>query len=144
MKISWFNYLMFCLHFINKNFPSLTSIEKILDRPIFLNPRSKQDFSSDKSHFYCIPPRDVQNKFSINRNLCRFPTKPNFLYDIWWKTRFSYCQVQTLYGLNSVKHKLNMDLIPNDWKQLIRTETSRKSLCITRKMSIGKRLPKTL
>ena len=37
-----------------------------------------------------------------------------------------------------------MDLIPNDWKQLIRTETSRKFLSITRKMSIGKRLPKTL
>ena len=51
------------LHFTNKNFLSATSIEKVIDQSIFLNLYTKQDFSSDNSHFYYIPPRDISDKF---------------------------------------------------------------------------------
>ena len=35
------------LHFTSNNFPVPTALEKILDQPIFSNPHTKLDFSSD-------------------------------------------------------------------------------------------------
>ena len=32
------------------------SVEEIRDQPLFLNPHTKLDFSSDKPYFFCIPP----------------------------------------------------------------------------------------
>ena len=47
-------------------------------------------------------------------------TMCNLLYDIWWETRFYYCQpYKRIY-------KFTMDLIPNNWKHLRKTETSQK------------------
>ena len=60
------------LCFTNNSFPTPTSIEEILDQPIFLNPYTKLDFSSDNTYFYCIPPRNISDKFTIVRDLCRF------------------------------------------------------------------------
>ena len=41
----------------------------------------------------------------------------NLLYDIWQETRFYYCQpYKRIY-------KFTIDLIPHDWKQLLKTET---------------------
>ena len=61
------------IHFTNENFPTLTSIEEILDQRIFLNPHTKLDFSSDNPYFYCIPPSNTSEKFTIIRDLSRLP-----------------------------------------------------------------------
>ena len=47
-------------------------------------------------------------------------TMSNLPYNIWRETRFYYCQpYKRIY-------KFTMDIIPNDWKQLLKTETSQK------------------
>ena len=91
MKISLFNYLHAWLHFTNNNFPTLTSVEEILDQPIVLKPQNKLDVNSDNPYFYCIPPTNVSDKFTVNRDLCKF-IRPGLLYNIYPKTRFSKCQ----------------------------------------------------
>ena len=48
----------------NNNLSTLTSVEEILDKPIFLNPHSKLDFSSGKAYFYCIPPWSISDNFT--------------------------------------------------------------------------------
>ena len=60
------------LHFINNTFPTPTSIEEILDQPLFLNPHTKLDFNSDNPYFYCIPPKNISDKFTTIRETCRF------------------------------------------------------------------------
>ena len=60
------------LHFTNNNFPTHTLLKEILDQPVFLNPHTKLDFSSDSPYFYCIPSRNTLGKFVIIRDLCRF------------------------------------------------------------------------
>ena len=60
------------LHFINNTFPTPTSIEEILDQPLFLNPHTKSDFNSDNPYFYCIPPKNISDKFTTIRETCRF------------------------------------------------------------------------
>ena len=52
MKIPLFNYLHAWLHFTNNNFPTLTSVEEILDQPIVLKPQNKLDVNSDNPYFY--------------------------------------------------------------------------------------------
>ena len=47
-------------------------------------------------------------------------TMSKLLYDIWRETRFYYCQPYKII------YKFTMDLIPNDWKYLLKTETSEK------------------
>ena len=42
------------LRFINKHFRNSTSVEVNLYEPIFFNPQTKLDFSSDNPCFYCI------------------------------------------------------------------------------------------
>ena len=49
-----------------------TSIEEILDQPIFLNPHTKLNFSSDNLYFCCILTRNLLDKFTIIRDLCRY------------------------------------------------------------------------
>ena len=49
-------------------------------------------------------------------------TMSNLPCDIWWETRFFYCQPYTRI------YKFTMDLIPNDWKHLLKTESSWKIL----------------
>ena len=53
------------LHFTNNKFPTRASIEEILDQPIFLNSHTKLDFSSNKPYFYCFPPTNISDKFTI-------------------------------------------------------------------------------
>ena len=47
-------------------------------------------------------------------------TVSSFLYDIWLETRFYYCQPFKR------TYKFTMGLTPNDWKHLLKTETSQK------------------
>ena len=51
------------LHLTNNNLSAPMSIEEILDQPIFLNPHTRLDFSSNKPYF---------RQFTIIRDLCRF------------------------------------------------------------------------
>ena len=110
------------LHFTNNNFPTPTSIKEILDQPIFLNPHTKLDFISDNQHFHCIPPRNILDKFTIIRDLCRF-LQPGLICSTTFdkKLGFPTSNHKRIY-------KLIMDLIPNDSKHLLRTETFQKTL----------------
>ena len=72
MKFSLFNYLILGYISPNNSFLTPTFIEKILDQPIFLNLHNKLDFRSDNPYFYCIPPRNISDKFTRIRDLCRF------------------------------------------------------------------------
>ena len=46
----------------------------------------------------------------------------NLLYDTWRETRFYYCQPHKRI------YKFTTELIPNDWKHLLKTETSEKKI----------------
>ena len=108
------------LHFTNNNFPIAPSIEEILDHPIFLNPHTKLEFSSDKAYFYCIPPRNISDKFTIIKDLCRF-LQPGLI------SSTTFDEEQGFLTTNYERiYKLIKDLILNDWKHLLRTETSQK------------------
>ena len=113
------------LHFANNNVPTLTSVEEIIDQPISLNPHTKLDFSTDKSYLYCIPPRNISDKFTIIRDLSRFLQPGLILSPTFDKTvGFPTANRKRIY-------KLIMDFIPNDWKHLLRTETTQKSILKT-------------
>ena len=102
------------LHLTNNNFLAFISIEEILDQPIFLNLHIRMDFKYPAQEYF---------KSTIIRDLCRF-IQPDLAFStIFYKnfTRCSYCQPYKTF-------KLSMDSIPNDWKLLLRTETSQKSL----------------
>ena len=113
------------LYFTNNNFPTPTSIKEIIDRPIFLNSNTKLGFSSDIPYFYCIPPRNISDKFTIIRTLCRF-LQSGLIFATTFdeKLGFPTANHERIY-------KLIMELIPNDWKHLLRTESSQKSLLRT-------------
>ena len=112
------------LHFTNNNFPTPTSVEEVLDKLIFLNPRIKLDFSFDNPYFYCIPPRNISDKITIirQRHLCRF-LQPSL---------FSSKSFEEKLGFPTANHKsiykYNMDF---DWKHLLRTKISQKFLLKT-------------
>ena len=46
------------------NLSTLTSVEEILDKPIFLNPHNKLNFQSGNPYLYCIPPRNISDDFT--------------------------------------------------------------------------------
>ena len=69
------------LHFTNNTFPTPTSIEEILDQPLFLNPHTKLHFSSDNPFFYCLPPQNISDKFTIIRDIYRF-LQPGFISSV--------------------------------------------------------------
>ena len=108
----------------NNNFPTLSSMEEILDKPTFLNQHIKLYFSSDKPCFYCIPPRSILDKFTIIRDICRF-LQPGLIFCFTFdeKLGFSTANHKRIY-------KFTMDLIPNNWKHWLRTENSQKSLSL--------------
>ena len=49
-------------------------------------------------------------------------TMPNLLYDIWREIRFYYCQLYKRIC------KFTMDLLPNNWKHLLKTETFKRKI----------------
>ena len=65
------------LHFTNNNL----HIEEFFDRPIFLNPHTKLDFCSNNP--LCVPPKSIQDKFTLIRELCRFLQPGLISYDFW-------------------------------------------------------------
>ena len=108
--------------FINSNFTTPTSIEEMLDKPIFSNQYSKLDFSSDGPYFYCVPPRNISDKFTAIWYLCRF-LQPGLI---------SSTTLDEKLGFSTSSHKrINKLTIDFDWKHLLRTATSQKSLLKT-------------
>ena len=68
----------------------------------------------DKLCFYNIPSRNISDKFTINRDLCRY-LQPGLI------SSMAYCQPWKIY-------KLITGLSPSDWKHLLGIEPSIKSL----------------
>ena len=103
-------------------FPTLTSIEQILDYPLFLNSHTKLDFSSDNPYFYGIPPKNISDKFTTIRDICKF-LQPGFI---------SSTSFEEKLNLSTANHnriyKSIIELIPNDWIHLLKTRTSQQSL----------------
>ena len=128
------------LHFTNDNFFALTSIEEILDQLIFLNPHTKLGFSSDNPYFYCIPPRNISDKFTIIRDLFRF-LQPGLISSTIFDEKLGF---PTGNLKRILIYKLIMDLIPNNWKHLLnKALTSQKSLlktfyCENKRSRLGK------
>ena len=110
------------LHFTNNKFPTPISIEEILDQPLFLNPHTKLDFTSDNPLFYRIPPKNISDKLTIIRDICRF-LQPGFI---------SYNSFEEKLNLPNTNHhkvyKYIVDLIPSNWKHILRTKTTQESL----------------
>ena len=102
-------------------FPVPTSIEEILDQPIFLNTHTKLDFRD----FYGTPNRNISDKFTIIKDLCRF-LQPGLISSMTFdeKLCFSTANHKRIY-------KRIMDLVTNDWKHLLRIDTSQESLLKT-------------
>ena len=113
------------LHFVINKFPIPTSIEIFLEQSTFLNLHTKVDFISDNMYFFCIPPSNTSDKFTINRDLFTFLQ----LGLVSCKT------IDEKPSFHTTNHKrifkLIMDLIPSDWKHLLRTEIFQKSLLKT-------------
>ena len=97
------------LFFTNNNFPTPKSIEEIIDQPLCLNPRTKLDFNSDNPYFYCIPPKNISDKFTIIRNICRF-LQPGFICSRSFEEKLD------LPTANHIQiYKAIAELIPKDW-----------------------------
>ena len=98
------------------------SVEKIRDQPIFWNSHTKLDFSSNNPYIYCIPSRNISDKFIIIRELWRF-LQPGLI---------SYSTFDEKLGLLTVNHKIIykiiMEFIVSNWKHLFRIENSQKVL----------------
>ena len=110
------------LHFTNNNFSTPTSIQEILDQPIFLNSHTKLNFSSDNPYFYCIPPRNISDKFTIFKDLFRF-LQPSLVFSTLFDKKLgfpttnhkiTYKQITTNHKITykQITYKLSMDLIP--------------------------------
>ena len=97
------------------------SIEELLDQPIFSNPHTKLDFTSDNPYFYCIRPGNISNKFTIIRDLCRFE-QPDLI-----SSMIFYEKLDFPTGNHKKIYELIMDSTHSDWKHLLGTKTSQKS-----------------
>ena len=47
-------------------------MEEILDPSIFQNPSTKMEFHSKDPYFYCIPPKNITDKFTTVQDICKF------------------------------------------------------------------------
>ena len=61
-----------CLQFTIDKFTTPKHIEEVLEQPIFLNPHTKLNFSSNNPYFYSILTKNIKDMFTIIRDLCQF------------------------------------------------------------------------
>ena len=62
-----------CQHFISNHASSTpTHVKEIFEQPIVLNLYTKLYFSSNNPYIYSILPKNITDKFTIIRNICRF------------------------------------------------------------------------
>ena len=110
------------LIFTKNNFPSPRSIEEILDQPLFLNPHTKINHSSDNPYFFSAPPKYIEDKFIIIRDICRF-LQPGFMSSNSFKEKLNRPKKDS----NKIYRSI-IELIPNNWIQILKNKTSQESL----------------
>ena len=79
--------------------PITNYIEQFLDRPIFINQYTKLFFCSNNPFFYCNPPKNISDKFTLLESF------EGFYHQVWsqWLIK--------LFNVNyERKHKLIVDL----------------------------------
>ena len=102
------------LFFTKNNFPSARSIEEILDQPLFLNPHTKINHSSDNPYFFSVPPKYIEDKFIIIRDICRF-LQPGFMSSNSFKEKLNRPKEDS----NKIYRSI-VELIPNNWIQILK------------------------
>ena len=110
------------LHFTNNKFPISTHIEKTLNQHTFLNPLTKPNFYTNNPYFYCIPPKNITDKFMIIRDICKF-LQSGLISSMRFEEKLGHT------NLNPERIYLYiMDLICNDSEHIFRDKTSQKCL----------------
>ena len=80
------------------------------------------DFNSDNPYFYCIPPKNILDKFTIIRDICRF-LQPGFI------SSRSFEEKLNLPTANHNRiYKAIVELIPKDWILLLKNKTQESLL----------------
>ena len=102
------------LFFTKNNFPSARSIEEILDQPLFLNPHTKINHSSNNPYFFSVPPKYIEDKFIIIRDICRF-LQPGFMSSNSFKDKLNRPKEDS----NKIYRSI-VGLIPNNWIQILK------------------------
>ena len=110
------------LHFTNNDFSNPTSVEEILDQPLFLNPHTKLDFSSSNPYFYRIPPNNISDEFNTLRDIFKF-FQPGFIFPRTFKEKLNLPTA----NYNSI-YKSFMQPIPDDRMPILKSKTSQESL----------------
>ena len=83
LKIFLFSYSINAwLHFANNNLHRTISWSTHL-----FNPHAKPGFCSNKPHFYCVPPKNILDKFTLIKKRCRFHQPGLVSYDSWKQTK---------------------------------------------------------
>ena len=122
MRIFFIQLLNSWLYFTNNTFPPPISIEEILGQPLFLNPHTKLHFHLDNPYFYCLPPQNISDKFTIIRDIYRF-LQLGFIPSV------SFGEKLNLPNVNHNRiYKSIIELIPNNRIHLLKTKTSQQSL----------------
>ena len=103
------------LNFTNNTFPPPTSIEEILDQPLFLNPHTKLPYNSDNPYFYCLPPPNISGKFSTIRDICRF-LQPGLISSETFREKLDLPNVNH----NNINKRI-VELIPKNWLHILKT-----------------------
>ena len=113
------------LHFTNNTFPPPTSIEEILDQPLFLNPHTINYPTIQIIHIFIVyHPKIFLTSFALFAD-CRFADFSNL--DL-----LPLQLLEKKLNLPNVNHnkiyKSIIDLILNNWLHALKTETSQQSL----------------
>ena len=96
-----------CLHFTNIKFTIPVNIDEILEQPIILNLHTKLNIISNNPYFYSIPLRNIADKFTMIRDVCRFSQPGLISY-----TRFEEKLVHNSQCLEAKNSKRNLSKIP--------------------------------
>ena len=128
MKISLFNYSM--LWYISSIATFLLHIQKRNSCPTHIfKPIPRMDFNDHTAQEY------FRQTYNYLGPLQTSTTVSNLLCNILQETRFSSCQRNQIY-------KITLGSIPNDWKHLLRTETSQQSFI--KAFCCNNKVPKSL
>ena len=87
-----------------------------------LSPYHTLNFSSNNSYYYRVLPKNITDKFTTIKDLCRFHQPGLFFY-----LRFEEKLFHTHHN-SKIIYIYVMNLILNDWKHTIRKETFQKFL----------------
>ena len=80
------------------------------------------DLNSDNPYFFSIPPKNIVDKFTIIRDICRF-LQPGFISSRSFEEKLNLPNVNSNQIYRSI-----VELIPKNWIQLLKNKTSQESL----------------